>query len=55
MSIGPDPVGISCGLQPGWYRSEEWGEGPYAAGYMPVEEAERLVARCVKEWREEQP
>lgn len=28
---------------------EGWGDGPYAAGWMPFDEAERLVLRCAHE------
>lgn len=42
MGIGGDePVG-----EPEWIRQEKWGDGPFAAGWMPEEEARRIIERC---------
>ena len=54
MSIGPDPVGISCGEKHGWYREEAWGDGEYDAGYMPRDTAKQIIRDCAKKWDQEQ-
>lgn len=39
MSIGgPDAVG-----QPEWYHEEEFGDGPYDAGWMSEEDANKFI------------
>lgn len=53
MSIGEDPIGISCGQQEGWHRSEAWGEDEYAAGWMPRETARDIIFRCADDYSKE--
>lgn len=50
MAIGPDPVDISCGFKEGWYKEQEWGDNPYAAGWMDVDEARKLIEQCAEEY-----
>jgi hypothetical protein len=51
MSIGgPDPVDIACGYADGWYKEEELGDEPYAAGWMEEAEARRLIEQCAQEY-----
>lgn len=37
---GRDVVG-----NPRWYHEEEWGDGPYDAGWMPEDEARRMILK----------
>lgn len=30
-----------------WYHEEAWGTEPYEASYMPYEEAEAFIAKCI--------
>lgn len=48
FSVGDDPVGVSCGLAEGFHHEEEYGDGPYDAGWMPVEEAEAFIRRAAQ-------
>jgi hypothetical protein len=42
MSIGgPDPI-----CEPEWYYEEEYGIEPFAAGYMPQEEARAFIEKA---------
>jgi hypothetical protein len=43
---GDDPV-----CAPEWEREEEWGDGPFAAVWMPLDEARRIIERCAGEYR----
>lgn len=43
FTVGPDDA-------PLFDVEEEWGDGPYDAGYMDLEEAERLIQRCADEF-----
>ena len=45
FSVGADPVGVSCGLSEGFHHEEEYGDGPYDAGWMPVDEAEAFIRK----------
>lgn len=52
MVIGDDPC--SWEELPGqWWREESYGDSGYDAGWMPLEEAKRIIARCADEWRAE--
>ena len=47
-----DAVGIESSEQ-GFFRKASYGHGPHDAGYMPLDEARQIIARCVEEfWRE---
>jgi hypothetical protein len=37
---GRDVVG-----NPRWYHEEDWGDGPFEAGWMPEEEARRMIEK----------
>lgn len=42
-----DPVAVGFGeRQPGYHVKEKWGDEPFAAGFMPFEEAERIINAC---------
>lgn len=43
FTVGPDDA-------PLFDVEEEWGDGPYDAGYMDLDEAERLIQRCADEY-----
>lgn len=45
MGIGGDPVSY-----PEWERVQEWGDSQFAAGWMPEDEARRLIERCAGEY-----
>jgi len=47
---GCDPV-----CAPAWYREEPWGDGPFSAGWMDVEEARRIIEKCAAEYLAELP
>jgi len=53
MSIGDDPISVSCGQKEGWYKDEPWGEQMYDAGWMPVETAKEIIERCAEEYIQE--
>ena len=45
------PVDIQTteqGSAHGFFAEEQYGEGPFAASYMPLEEAERIIGRCAE-------
>lgn len=44
MSIGGDDVVLS----PKWYYEEDWGDGPYDAGWMPEDIAREKIAISAK-------
>ena len=52
MSIGENPIAIEIS-EIMWYKDEGWGNGPYEAGWMPVEEAERIIRKCAAEFIKE--
>ena len=52
MGIGEDPVGIVIGTNPGWHKGEIYIDPPMA-GYMPLDEAERLIRECAEEFLRE--
>ena len=31
--------------KPKWFHEEDWGDGPYAAGWMPIEIAEEMIEK----------
>lgn len=43
FSVGDDPVDVSCGFSEGFRYEEEYGEAPFAASWMPVEEARAFI------------
>ncbi len=47
---GIDPVDINETSDQGFYLEESYGEGPYDAGYMPIEEAKEIIHRCVEQF-----
>jgi hypothetical protein len=34
-----------------FFREEQWGDGEYAAGYMPELIGRQKINQCVKDWR----
>lgn len=34
-----------------WSHEEEWGDGPYAAGWMPEKTAREMIAKAAQLWR----
>lgn len=50
VDAGIDPVDINETSDQGFYLEESYGEGPYDAGYMPIEEAKEIIHRCVEEF-----
>ena len=46
MGIGGDPV-----CDPVWSMCGPWGDGPFAAGYMPEEIGRAIVEKCCELWR----
>lgn len=50
IGIGEDPVDILLGWKEGWRRSQAYGNARFAAGYMPIDEAEDIIRRCAEEF-----
>jgi hypothetical protein len=50
VDAGTDPVDIIETSDQGFYLEESYGEGPYDAGYMPIEEAKEIIHRCVEQF-----
>lgn len=46
-----DAVAVSIENAPGQLIEEEWGDGPFAAGWMPDDEAWRLVEAAIAKLR----
>lgn len=46
IGIGGDVVG-----DPEWYWEEKWGDGPFAAGWMPQEIGEKLIELAATYYR----
>jgi hypothetical protein len=46
MGVGGEPV-----CSPEWEHVEEWGDGQYAAGWMPEEVAHQMIAKAVAMYR----
>jgi hypothetical protein len=46
MGIGGDPVD-----EPLWHMGGPWGDGPFAAGWMPEETGRAIVLKCCELWR----
>ncbi|AQQ02408.1 hypothetical protein B0E33_01385 [Roseibium algicola] len=44
---GKDVVG-----NPSWYYEEEYGTGPYDAGWMNMDVARQMIEKAAKLWRE---
>ena len=42
---GDDPV-----CAPEWHKEREWGDGPYAAGWMPEDIARQIIEECAAEY-----
>lgn len=36
-----------------WERCEPWGDGPYAAGWMPEEDARQIIERCARAYADQ--
>lgn len=54
MGVGGEkPVRVAMGWEEGWSRSEPWGDGPFAAGWMPHETAFEIVHQVAAEFRSE--
>jgi hypothetical protein len=45
IGVGGEPVG-----NPEWYASKDWGDGPFKAGWMPVETAREIIADQYREY-----
>lgn len=55
MGIGKDPVGILTTIETKtdeWFAECTWGAERFAAGWMPEEEARRLIDWCASEYRQ---
>ena len=50
FAIGPDPVAVSLGWEEGFYRSEEWGDSLFAAGWMEQNIAMKIIEKCAAEY-----
>lgn len=50
MSIGLDPVDVSCGFAPGFHYEEDYGDGPYDAGWMEEDEARAFIEKAAALW-----
>ena len=48
MSIGQQPVDA-----PNWHFEQEYGKGPYDAGWMPEDEARGFIAYAAQKWADE--
>ena len=46
MDIGGDPM-----MNPEFSAAGDWGDKPYAAGWMPVETAHALIVKAIDEYR----
>ena len=46
MGLGGDPIN-----EPAWQMGGPWGDGPTAAGWMPVETGRAIVEECCRVWR----
>ena len=50
MQIAPE--GVACGYlawpetDGEWYHGEQWGNGPYDAGWMPEDTAREMIAKA---------
>ena len=44
-AVGPDRDDVL------FYRDAMWGDGEFAAGYMPELTGRELIDQCVKDWR----
>lgn len=47
---GDDPVLISNSNE-GFFRAGTFGSGPADASYMPIEDAEKILASCILEYK----
>ena len=43
-----DPVEVSCGFEDGWRYSEDYGDGPFEAGWMTEDEARAFIDKAAK-------
>lgn len=50
FGVGDDPV-----MAPEFKRSGDWGDGPFAAGWMEHDEARQIIERCANEYMIEHP
>lgn len=54
MGIGEHPVEVAFGHREGWTKNLPYGDYKFAAGWMPVEEAEEIIKKCAVEFTAEQ-
>jgi hypothetical protein len=45
-----DPISV-WSERDGFYREADWGDGQFAASWMPVAEAERIIRECAEQHR----
>lgn len=50
---GEDPVTVGWGDQNGWAYAEDYGEGPFEAGWMDIDEALDFIRRSFHAWKAE--
>ena len=43
-------VGEDANCEPLWYHREWWGDGKYAAGWMPLDTAREMIAKAAALW-----
>ena len=49
MSVG----GADVIMNPDWYYEEEWGDGPFSAGWMPEETAISMMEKAFAKYDDE--
>lgn len=50
---GADPLDVTWEGAAGWYTCEEWGDGPYMAGYMEPDQAVEILRTEFARYRAE--
>ena len=53
-----DPVDIQSpdqGINHGFFIEEEYGNKPFAASYMPLEEAQHIIEKCARMYLQASP
>ena len=53
MNAGPIGIGGEVVLEPDWYYEEDYGDGPFAAGWMSEEEARSFIASAADRYAAE--
>lgn len=48
IGVGGDDIW----LKPDWFYEEPYGDGPFAAGWMSISEAEGFIRKAARLWRE---